>query len=329
MTEENLHNETEVRRFLLGEMPEDERTAFEEKFVADEDLFEQTRVVEDELIESYIRKTLSSAEREKFKRNFLSTESRRRRVAFTRTMLDKLADRKEIAVAKNTEAAEGNPSVWDSIANFFKTPKLVFGAAFAILFLVFSLWFLVLKSPDNEIARQTTPTPTVQTIQPNQNQSSPSNQNVPVNSNANVTEKNPANKNASPNANREAPNRNQNTDVRKPDSIGVAPVLALFAGMNRADGKMPELRLAKNASGANLQLNLESQDYKIYRVEIVDPDGNLIVQNNKLKARNSKINLFVPANKLKKGDYMIKLSALNPQNENESIADYSFRVNRK
>ena len=115
----------------------------------------------------------------------------------------------------------------------------------------------------------------------------------------------------------------------KQDSIGVAPVLALFAGTVRAEGKMSELNLPKNAPGANLQLNLESQDYKIYRVEIADPDGNLILQNNNLKAKNSKINLFVPAQKLQKGDYIVKLSALNPQNENESVADYSFRVNRK
>jgi hypothetical protein len=53
------------------------------------------------------------------------------------------------------------------------------------------------------------------------------------------------------------------------------------------------------------------------------------LQNNNLKAKNSKINLFVPAQKLQKGDYIVKLSALNPQNENESVADYSFRVNRK
>ena len=47
--------ETEVRRFLLGEMSEGERGVFEELFVADEGLFERVRVVEDELVESYLR----------------------------------------------------------------------------------------------------------------------------------------------------------------------------------------------------------------------------------------------------------------------------------
>ena len=95
------HNETEIRRFLLGEMSETERSAFEERFVADEDLFEQISVAEDELIESYVRGTLSPAEKTTFEREFLSTEPRRRRVAFTRAMLDKIKKENEIAAEKN------------------------------------------------------------------------------------------------------------------------------------------------------------------------------------------------------------------------------------
>ncbi len=164
MVQENTHNETEIRRFLLGEMPETERSAFEQNFVADENLFEQISVAEDELIESYIRATLSPAEKTMFEREFLSTESRRRRVAFTRTMLDKLKNENEIAVAKKTETVDGNPSVWNSIIEFFKTPKLAFGAAFALLILIFGGWFL-LKNPNQpEIAKQITPTPTAEII---------------------------------------------------------------------------------------------------------------------------------------------------------------------
>ena len=92
---------------------------------------------------------------------------------------------------------------------------------------------------------------------------------------------------------------------------------------------MPELNLQKNASGVNLQLNFESRDYKIYQVEIVNPDGKLVFRNNRLIAGNSKINFFVPAAKLRQGDYMVKLSALNSQNEDESVADYYFRILQK
>jgi hypothetical protein len=323
--QDELKMEAEIRRFLLGEMSEDERSAFEEKFVENDELFERIRVVEDELIESYIRQTLSPVEKEKFEQSFLKTEQRRRRVEFTRTMFDKLAQ--PIAAVKKTETAVAKPPVRALIADFFKTPKFAFGAAFALLVLIFGGWLLLRNQNQTEIARQITPTPTVQIEQTNQNQNLPQNQNNSVN--INTADKNPDNKNALPNVNRETPSKNQNTNTQKQESPVITPVLALFSGAVRAEGKMPELNLPENARGANLQLNLESQDYKNYRVEIVDADGNLVLKNNNLKAKNSKINLFVPAAKFRRGDYIVKLSALNPQNETESVADYAFRVNRK
>lgn len=333
MIQNEFKMEAEIRGFLLGEMSETERSAFEERFVAGEDLFEQMRVVEDELTESYVRGTLPAAEKEKFERSFLTTERRRNRVAFTRTMLDKLTEQKQAAAVKKTETIAAGPSIWDSIAGFFKTPSLAFGAAFALLVLIFGGWFLTRNANETEIVRQATPTPTPQTIQPNATANSPTNIDVPVKSNANVPEKTPEkipdNKNISPNVNREAPNKNQNSDTPKQNTSRIAPVLALFTGAVRAEGKIAELNLPKDVVGASLQLNLESQDYKIYRVDIADADGNPVFQSRKLKARNSKINLFVPAAKLARGDYVVKLSALNPQKETESVADYAFRVNRK
>jgi hypothetical protein len=319
--------EAEVRRFLLGEMSETERGAFEERFVADEDLFEQVRVGEDELVESYVRGTLSPAQKEKFERSFLTTERRRSRVEFTRTMLDKLAGQTEVAVKQTYAAA--NPSLRDSIADFFKTPAFAFGAAFALLVLIFGGWFLQRNPQQPEIALHTAPTPAAQTIQPGANENPAANGNVPVKSNENRPEKIPANKNASPNTGGEAPNKNQNSYTQKQTPTRSSPTLALFAGTVRAAGKTSELNLPEDAPGANLQLNLESRDYKVYRVEIVNPDGTRVFQNNNLKVKNSKINFFVPAKKLARGDYLVKLSALNPQNESESVADYALRVNRK
>ncbi len=329
VTQEKLHNETEIRRFLLGELPADARIAFEERFVADESLFEQISVAEDELIESYVRGTLSPAEKVNFEREFLSTEPRRQRVTFTRSMLGKINKEQEIAVTKKTETAAAHTSVWDSIANFFKAPKLAFGAAFALLVMIFGGWLLLKNTNQTEIAKQITPTPTAEIIEPNLNKNAVINQNNSVDPNKNAAANVPENRNDLPKTNQVAPDKNQNSNSLKQSSKPITPILALFAGGVRGEGKMPELNLPKKAAGANLQLNLESIDYKTYSIEIVNPDGNLIFKNGKLKVRNSKINLFVPAQKLPVGDYIIKLSALNPTGETESVADYSFRVNRK
>ena len=66
MNNDNLQNETEFRRFLLGGMTEDERIEFEGNFILDESLFENLRIAEDELIEQYLGGTLSDTEKSNF-----------------------------------------------------------------------------------------------------------------------------------------------------------------------------------------------------------------------------------------------------------------------
>lgn len=334
MTEEILQNETEIRRFLLGELTEDERSAFEMRFVADENLFEQTQVVEDELIESYIRGTLSPADKTNFEKHFLATETRRQKVEFTRRMIGKFNNQNESFAVKKTETVETNPSVLSSLIGFFKTPKLAFGAAFALLILIFGGLFLLRNPKQNEIAVMTTPTPIIQetpNIEPNQNQNlKPTNQIVSGNLNTNATVNIQPNKNSvNLNANRKQANENQNSTPTVTNTSGVVPILALFAGSVRGEGKMPELTLSNATPKVYLLLNLESKDYKIYRAEIVDADGRPIFSNNKIQSGNSKLTLAVPAEKLRRGDYIVKLSGVNPSGETESVADYSFRVKRK
>jgi hypothetical protein len=323
VTQNETMIEADARRFLLGEMSEDERNTFEGRFVADDELFQQIRVIEDELIESYVRGGLSPADKEKFERSFLTNERRRSRVAFTRTMLDKLVQQDQVAGPEHRQSESERPSVWPSIIGFFKTPQLAFGAVLALLILAFGAWFLLKSGNKTEVAREVTPTPTTQG--PKQNQSLPPNQNDQINSTTNI----PDNKDALPNVNSRVPEKNQNTNTARPDSTSVVPVLALLAGAVRAEGKLPELNLPKGASGANLELALKGESYKMYRAQIVDADGNPVFQSNHLKARNSTLRLFVPAVKLTEGDYMVKLSALNQQNESEPVADYPFRVIRK
>ncbi len=322
--------EDDARRFFLGEMSEDERGAFEAAFVADEGLFEQARAVEDELVEAYVRGTLAPAEREKFARCFLTSARRRSRVEFTRAMLGRLAEQRGEAAAKTaTVTTAARPSVWDSIVSLFKTLWLAYSASFALLALIVGGWFL-LRSPNRpEVVRQVTPTPTVQPVRPTGNENSTPGGNVPASPNANSPEETPHNANGSSNAGDAAPNGNQNPKTPRRSAEASAPVLALFAGGVRGEGKTPELNLPQGAPGANLRLHLESQDYKVYRALVVDPDGTRVFRSGNLTARNSFINLYVPARSLVRGDYLVKLSGVNPQGEPESLAEYALRVSRK
>lgn len=328
VTKQDLHDETTVRRFLLSEMREDERIAFEESFVADKNLFEQIRVGEDELIESYVRGTLASPERENFEKSFLSTEKRRERVRFTSAMLNKISGQPEVAAVKKIEAEPAHPSVWDSITNFFKTPKLAFGAALTLLLIIFGTLFLLRSSTrkETDMARQITPTPSVSVSpvrQANENNSKT------ISSENAETNKPPINNiGENTNKNQNVPHSGEHEkEVASPKRVIVT--LALFAGTTRSEGRAGELNLPKSAKGANLQLKLESQDYKTYRADIVNADGEVIYRSGRLNPRNAKVNILTPAGNLPAGDYLIKLYGFNSTAQEESAADYQFRVVRK
>jgi hypothetical protein len=322
VTQETFKNEKEIRRFLLGEMTETERAAFEEKFIAeDAGLFDEIGVAEDELIESYIHGALSAAEKTKFEKNFLISQTRRRRVAFTRELFAKLAAEKAVA-AKKTEAAGADSSVWNSLVNLFKMPRFAFGVGLAILLLVFGFWFLVFRNTEKsrEIVKQSTPTPAVLAMpqKPEENQNSAAPTNV-----------NPANK---PEASKPPANTEANPNKNQPKEIAPKPVtatIALFAGTVRSEGKMRVLNLTKETRSANFQLNLESRDYQTYRAEIVDADGGVVYRSGKITARASQINASFPTAKLKKGDYFVKLYGVNAAGEEEAAADFQFRVNQQ
>lgn len=338
MNKDNLTNEY-FRKFLLGEISETEREDFENLFINDEEIFENLRVAEDELIEDYLLGNLANADKTKFEREFLTNEKRRQRVKFTREMLEKL---KLEAVLKKEERLSETVPFWTSLVAFFKQPQFAFGSILAILAIIFGGWFFlrnteksvdivkVTPSPSPSVSVKQTPqtveTPQISETPKSETNTNQTNQNVNVNKPKIDEEK--LKKEIEGNLNKLQENTNSEPKPKE-QTKSVISTLALFAGGVRSEGKNNELNLPKNSLGANLQLNLESQDYKIYRAEILDQNGNIIYRSGKISAKKSKINAFVPTKNLKKGDYVVKVYGKNSNGEDESVADYQFRVNQK
>lgn len=319
MTTTNFTNEKENRRFLLGEMSELERETFEERFIEDEVLFDEIRVAEDELIESYIRGTLNLADKQKFETNYLISEKRIKKVAFTKNMLENLA-------AKNVSqenAVSEKLTILRTLIGFFTTPKLVFGTSFAILLLVFCGWFLIKSGiKENEMVQTVSPTPTIQSeidkIEANQNSAIKIIENNSNIESVNSNKKSESNVTPTP----------KTTESPKVNKIAINPVLALFAGTVRSNGKIKEVALSENSNNIYLQLNLENRDYKFYRAEIVDEEGQEIFKTGKLSPRALRLSASVPTKKLKKGDFLVKVYGINDETQEESAADFQFRVNK-
>ena len=74
--------EKTIRQYLLGELGEAGMAQFEERMMADEELFERLLVIEEDLIDEYTDDDLTAAERAHADAHFLQTPHRRERANF-------------------------------------------------------------------------------------------------------------------------------------------------------------------------------------------------------------------------------------------------------
>jgi hypothetical protein len=75
-----------IRRYLLGEIAEQDRNPIEVRLLTDKQYFNQLVRVEDELTDQYVRHELSQHEREMFEDHFMNAPERREDVAFARAL---------------------------------------------------------------------------------------------------------------------------------------------------------------------------------------------------------------------------------------------------
>lgn len=310
-------DEQKFERFFFGKMAEEERFEFEKDFAANPELLEELRAFEADLIEKYVRGWMNPTEKIEFETNFLNTEKRRQKVEFSRLLIEEVRPETDFPTTVNE-------SFWTKFGDCFLTPKIAFASAFSIAILVFGSWLSLrnFETETNEIVK-------------NDSNVNVENANLNINSITANTNVNPIpiNSNISNNLTKSPTPTNQKTPeptktpTPKTPKIASNPVLALFAGTLRNDGKINELKLPQNSRGAAFQLNLKTVDYKIFQAEITDGNGKIIFKSGNLTPRKSTLNLFVPAKNLSKGDYRINLYGKNSTGENESAADFQFRVN--
>jgi hypothetical protein len=78
--------EQTLRRYVLGDLEEGLRLELEELLVTDTDAFEALGVIEDELIEEYLERADTAAERQAFEQHFLTCPQHLRRLRFSRAL---------------------------------------------------------------------------------------------------------------------------------------------------------------------------------------------------------------------------------------------------
>ncbi|MCB1024187.1 MAG: hypothetical protein KDB79_07350 [Acidobacteria bacterium] len=340
------NNKKLIENFFLGNMPEDERFEFEERFVADAEFFDEVKAFEDDLIENYVRGWLDPQQRSTFEKRFLTTKKRRENVEFARVFIDKLSGlsgRSQVVELRN--AVADRESGWQKIIAYLFSPKFALTAAALVVAGAFGSWVLyqnfiskqveIVKNPGT-VTTENKDSTSIPDPKASPGQISADNEAGKVDPADDSTDKlndSPPERDEKPDINRQKAGKGPKTEktpsrINRPKTpqLPQNPVIALFPGLVRSNGKINEIRLPANAKGAAINLNLESADYETYSARLANAEGNVVFFRSGLKAAKSKLNLFVPAKNLKPGDYMIKLYGKNNAGDEESVADFQFRV---
>ena len=84
----------ELERYLLGLLPDEDAERLDEMSISDDEVAGRLRVVENDLVDAYVRGTLSGEKLERFESFYLSSDRRREKVRFARTFLSAIDRRR-------------------------------------------------------------------------------------------------------------------------------------------------------------------------------------------------------------------------------------------
>jgi hypothetical protein len=80
------YDDSELRRYLLGELPDERMVLLERQYFGDNDTLDRVQSAESDLVDDYVSNRLSSHDRERFERHYLATAAHRQRVAIAREL---------------------------------------------------------------------------------------------------------------------------------------------------------------------------------------------------------------------------------------------------
>ena len=135
--------EQTMTRYLLGELPEGELAALEEKYFTDPQLFQRVVQAEHELVDHYARGRLSPTARARFEQHYLAHPRRRERAKFAEALATKLdqLEGAEASAASRTAAGSWRRrllAIWPA-----RRRRLALSAALAALLVMLGGFWLI------------------------------------------------------------------------------------------------------------------------------------------------------------------------------------------
>ncbi len=301
-------NKDTLVRYLLGDLPEQEMERLAEEYFVRDEAWEALNTVESDLIDAYVRGELPQELRQKFMAHFINSPARQERVEFAKILMNSVV--REQAGASGTETRKW--ARWRKArppAHWIHRPAIRFSLIAAGLLTAGLM--AVVTVQNRQLRDELKKTQFAQTELQRQLEL----------------------------ARQQAANHNTDPRNTKPE----APLLlsheiptisiVLSPGVLRTSHEGPTLPLTTVQSSMVLILDLEQDRYAAYEAVIKTAGGKSIKRITGLKSQpvqdNEKaVALKVPAQLLKRDDYVVTLFGLRENGRPEPVDAYTFSVSR-
>src|SRR5262249_34824009 len=114
----------QIRKYLLGDLAEEEQQRFEERLMVEDDLADQLMLVEEELVDDYALGRLSKRERERVESHFLSAPDRKRKLEMAKRLTNYASNAEVASVVKPAVRPEQLEWIRALFASWWKAATL-------------------------------------------------------------------------------------------------------------------------------------------------------------------------------------------------------------
>jgi hypothetical protein len=324
-----------MKEYLLGTLPEADTEKFDELCFTDERFADELKTAEKDLVDAYVQGELSGRELETFNSYYLASPIRREKVKFSQAF-HTFAEKKIAAANVETSTpAEPKPKKtltgFLSSLNIFKStrPLLQWGfAAAALVFMLLGGWLFFQNSRlrsqmnDTQARRDALAEREKELQQQIEKQQSTNSEN----------EKELARLRQERQLLEDELKKEQERAAQQssPNNVSIASLILL--PQLRGSNQLKTVTVSNQTDYVSVQLVLESDDYKSYRVTL-QGSNQTIWRSGNLKTRkrgeSKTLNIRLPARLVKSQIYSLDVYGITADGNAENISSYTFKSVRK
>src|SRR5579859_3904389 len=286
-----------MTRYLLGELSPEEHASFEDRYLADPDLFEQLAAAEDEMIHAYLQGQCSASEKAVMEKRIAASPDWRQKIEFERTLMDHVSSVPAPGSVGAFSSASATGEIPRARRPLVTALRLAAVAVWLLVVLIGGMWLII----TNLRLRQELAQVQAQKADLERRQ-------------------------------REMQQQLANLSAKPP--LAMAPFV-LTSHLVRDSNQQKPLVVPPGVTSVPLQLLLDQglDRFPIYAAALETADGTRLWQQSNLKSQPSAnqqlmIAIELPAGFLKRGSYVLKLNGISSNHKPEEVAVYIFHVTR-